>query len=225
MSDRNERCAELGCPRPWEIRVAWALRALIAATATAHVVQGRFLYAALCAAVIAVLAAPPLLARTSLGNLPVELELAALWGAVADMTLGRLLGLYSGTAWFDKVLHFGNSLLIGILAFLIVYALQLTGRLRTSAVANAFAIVLLALGVGALWEIAEYAADAVFGQGAQGSPVMAPLDDTMWDLILDGVGGAVGGTLGAAYIRFSTRTARRFAAFAHLVAPADGAAA
>lgn len=225
MNDCKGRCAEPGCPRPWEIRVAWALRGLIAVTATVHLVQGRYLYAALCAVVIAVLVAPPLLARTSLGNLPVELELAALWGAVGDMTLGRLLGLYSGTVWFDKVLHFGNSLLIGLLAFLIVYALQLTGRLSTSAVANAVAIVLLALGVGALWEIVEYGADALFREGAQGSPVMAPLDDTMWDLILDGAGGAVGGTLGAAYIRFSQRTARRFAAFARLVAPAEGVAA
>ena len=88
MNDCKGRCAEPGCPRPWEIRVAWALRGLIAVTATVHLVQGRYLYAALCAAVIAVLVAPPLLARTSLGNLPVELELAALWGAVGDMTLG-----------------------------------------------------------------------------------------------------------------------------------------
>ncbi len=56
--------------------------------------------------------------------MPVELELASLWAAVSDMTLGRLAGLYVGTVWFDKFLHFGNSLLIGLLAFLIVYALQ-----------------------------------------------------------------------------------------------------
>jgi hypothetical protein len=46
---------------------------------------------------------------------------------------------------------------------------------------------------------------------------MTPLDDTMWDLILDGAGGALGGLLGSVYMRLSTRTARRIVAFAQLV--------
>lgn len=204
-------------PHTWEIRLAWLLRLLILATAAAHVLQGKYLYALLCAAVIAVLVAPPLLARTSRANMPVEIELAALWGAVSDMTLGRLAGLYGGTVWFDKVLHFGNSLLIGLLAFLIVYALQFTGRLRTSAVVNGLVILLLSLGIGAVWEIAEYVADLAFQEGAQGSPALGPLDDTMWDLILDGIGGMLGAFLGPLYMRWSGRTARRIEAFARLV--------
>ncbi len=124
MPHRGDPCHDRGnCPRPWETRVAWLLRVLIVGTAVGHVLQGKYLYALLCVAVIAVIVAPPLLARTSLANIPVELELAALWGAVSDMTLGRMAGLYTGTIWFDKVLHFGNSLLVGLLAFLIVYAL------------------------------------------------------------------------------------------------------
>lgn len=208
--------------RPWEIRVAWLLRLLIVATAVAHLAQGAFLYALLCLVVIGVLVAPPLLARTSRANLPLELELVALWGAVGDMTLGRLAGLYGGTAWFDKLLHFGNSVLIGILAFLVVYALHLTGRLRTSAAVDVAVIVLLALGIGAFWEIAEYVADLIFGQGAQGSPVLDPLDDTMWDLILDGAGGLLGALLGSAYLRWSTRSACRIRAFAELVPDSRG---
>jgi hypothetical protein len=201
----------------WEIRLAWLLRLFIVATAAVHLLQGKYLYALLCAAVIAVLVAPPILARTSRANMPIELELAALWGAVSDMTLGRLAGLYVGTAWFDKVLHFGNSLLIGLLAFLIVYALQFTGRLRTSAVVNGLIILLLSLGIGAVWEIAEYVADLAFQEGAQGSPTMGGLDDTMWDLILDGSGGLLGGILGSFYLRWSKRTARRIKEFANLV--------
>ncbi|MBK7583251.1 MAG: hypothetical protein IPI67_24040 [Myxococcales bacterium] len=128
-----------------------------------------------------------------------------------------MAGLYAGTIWFDKVLHFGNSLLVGLLAFLIVYALHFTGRLQISSVANAVVILLLALGMGALWEIAEYVADLAFHQGSQGSPAMNPLDDTMWDLILDGAGGALGGLLGSVYMRLSKRTARRIVAFAQVV--------
>lgn len=201
----------------WEIRLAWLLRLLIVATATVHVLQGKYLYALLCASVIAVLVAPPILARTSRANIPVELELAALWGAVSDMTLGRLAGLYVGTAWYDKLIHFGNSLLIGLLAFLIVYALQYTGRLRASTFVYSLIILLLALGIGAVWEIAEYVADLAFQEGAQGSPTMGGLDDTMWDLILDGAGGLLGAFLGSFYLRWSKRTARQIEAFGRLV--------
>jgi hypothetical protein len=207
---------------PWEIKLAWLLRTLIAGTALVHVVQGKYLYALLCAVVIAILVVPPLLARTNSANFPVELELAALWGAVGDMTLGRLAGFYPGTIWFDKVLHFGNSMLIGSLAFLIVYGLRFTGRLKISSTVTAACIVLLALGIGALWEIAEYVADLAFSEGAQGSPAMNPLDDTMWDLILDGIGGLLGGLLGSLYARYSRRSTQRIEAFARLVSTEPG---
>lgn len=209
--------AKEGLPDSWEIHLAWVLRVLIVVTAVVHVVQGKIVFAALCAATIAVLIAPQVVARTSSASVPVELELAALWGAVSDMTLGRLAGLYAGTDWFDKALHFGNSLLVGLLAFFCVYALRFTGRVRLSTLTSAMVILLLALGLGALWEIAEYAADAIFKKGAQGSPAMTPLDDTMWDLILDGAGGGLGGLLGSLYMRCSTRSRRRMRAFARLV--------
>lgn len=217
MAEQREPHQQPGAVHAWEIGLAWLFRLLIVATGAVHVLQGKYTYALLCAAVIALLVAPPLLARTSRANMPVEVELASLWAAVSDMTLGRLAGLYVGTAWFDKVLHFGNSMLIGLLAFLIVYALQFTGRLRTSAVVNGLVILLLSLGIGALWEIAEYVADLAFQEGAQGSPTMGGLDDTMWDLILDGSGGLLGGILGSFYLHWSKRTARRIEAFANLV--------
>jgi len=206
-----------GGPGKWESRLAWLFRLSILGTAIVHLLEGAILYAILCAVVILALMAPPLLAGTKRANFPIEIELAALWGAVSDMTLGRLAGLYDGTAWFDKALHFGNSFLIGVLAFLIICALHCSGRLRTSYLANVLIIALLALGIGALWEIVEYAADLYFNRGAQGSPVMAALDDTMWDLILDGAGGAIGGIVGSAYLRFSRRTSRQMKAFARMV--------
>ena len=51
---------------------------------------------------------------------------------------------------------------------------------------------LLTLGLAAVWEIVEYAADNLLAQQSQGSPVMGPLDDTMWDLILGAVGSVAG---------------------------------
>ncbi len=203
-------------PRPWEVAAAWGLRSLLVATAVFHVAIGDAAFAALCVLVIAVLVALPLYARSSLGNLPIEIELAALSAAIGDMTIGRALGLYDATGWFDKALHFGTPMGIGFLAFLVVYALRTAGRLEVSTLACFVVVVLLALGIGAAWEIVEYAVDGIFARGAQGSPAMSPLDDTMWDLIADGTGGLVGGLLGARYLR-SRRSKARVAAFRRLV--------
>ena len=188
------------------------------ATAVALIAQGAWLSAIFCIVSILLVAVPAYLARTSKANLPVELELILLWFLVADNTLGRLASLY-GTAWFDKALHLGNS---GFIGFLVVYVLLFTARLRTSPWFNGVLILLVTLGIGALWEIVEYGLDAVVHQGAQGSPIMAPLDDTMWDLILDGAGGAAGAIFGSTYIQLSNRSRCRFAAFAHYLSLRKG---
>lgn len=70
-------------------------------------------------------------------------------------------------------------------------------------------IVLVTVGFGGICEIMEYAADNIFADGAQGSPAMSAIDDTMWDLICDFLGGIVGAVFGTLYIRYSHRTHRR----------------
>lgn len=216
MRATPERCpAQLATTR--EVLVAWALRGLIVAGAVVHVLEGEVLYSLMCGAALALVVLPPLLARSSRLNVPVELEVILLWWLVADMVLGRAFHLYETSLWYDKALHLGNSALVGYIAFLFVYALHLTGRLRTSWKLDGVIIVVTALGVGALWEIVEYFADLAFARGAQGSPLQRPLDDTMWDLVLDGAGGAIGAVLGAAYIRFSRRSRCRAAAYSELL--------
>lgn len=202
----------------WEIILAWFLRALLLATMLIHSFQGQFLYALFCLFVIGILILPSVLARTSRVNIPVEIELIALWWVVTDMTLGRLADLYATSLWYDKATHFSNSILLGFLGFLIIYSLHFTGRLKTPAWVTSLFIFVLALGIGALWEILEYVADLAFHRGAQGSPWQAPLDDTMWDLMLDGAGGLLGALLGPIYIRFSRRSCCRIAAFTGLMA-------
>lgn len=209
----------------WEIRLAWLLRGLILLTAILHLAQGALLYALLCLAAIALVVIPAWMARSSAANVPFEIELVLLWWLVSDMTLGRLGAHYDTSIWFDKALHLGNSVLVGMLGFLAVYVLHFTGRFSARKLITGIMIVLLTLGVGALWEILEYLADVFFAKGAQGSPLLAPLDDTMWDLILDGVGGVIGGVLGPIYMRYSKRSRGRMHAFAELVAgkaPASG---
>lgn len=207
----------LGVAPIWEIRAAWLLRVLIILTAGFHLVAGEWLYTLLCAIALSLMVAPPLIARTSRLNIPLEIELLVLWWLVTDMTAGRVLDLYEAGILYDKLIHFGNSGLFAIVSFLGVYTLEMTGKIRTGVLLNVAGIFLITLGIGALWEILEFASDALFAQGAQGAPSMSPLEDTMWDLIVDGAGGLIGGILGAWYMKRSRRSLERWRQFVTVV--------
>lgn len=202
---------------PWEISVAWVLRSLIVFTIVLHIYHGAWLYSLLCLLALILIMTPSILARTNQVNLPIEIELVVLWWLVADMTFGRLMGLYQNSIWYDKVIHLGNSGLFGLIAFLAIYTLKMTDRLQTGFMINLLAIFLFTLGLGALWEIFEFISDLIFHEGAQGSLLMSPLNDTMWDLILDGLGGIIGGTLGSWYMKFSSRSLARWKAFMNII--------
>lgn len=56
---------------------------------------------------------------------------------------------------------------------------------------------MFAVGLGAIWEIFEFAMDSFFGMNMQKSGLV----DTMWDLIVDSVGALVISVLGYGYLR------------------------
>ena len=187
---------------------AAALRVVILATALSTMVQGSVLYGLFCLLALGLTRVPAMVARSTQARTPLELELVLLVLMVGDMTLGHLLGLYVRLPWYDKVLHLGSSTLIGLIGFLTIYVLRTTGRTDLRAWLDGVLILFVTLGVGALWEIAEYAVDHLLGRATQSSPGMAPLDDTMIDLIVDGVGGLVAAAFGPRYMRRSARSRR-----------------
>jgi hypothetical protein len=208
-------------PTRWEARAAWGLKTAVLATAAIHLVGGDLLYGLFCLVAVVLAMVPAFLARTTRANLPIEVEIAFLSALAADMTLGHLAGLYLAIPWYDKALHLGTSMLIGMVAFLAVYILHFIGRSRSHPWIDGGAILLLTLGLGAAWEIGEYAADGLFHRVTQGAPGLYPLDDTMWDLILDGAGGVLGAFLGPLYMQRSRRSRLRIEAFARIVAQVE----
>ena len=213
----HHNCKECIIARPWETRLAWALRGILLISIPFFFLKGQALFAIFCLFSIVVVVVPAYIAKTSKVNLPVELELILLWFLFTDNIFGRLFEFYENSAWFDKTLHFGNSILIGFASFLVIYILLYTRNLTVRPLLVGLLIFIISLGFGALWEIFEYFADIIFDKGAQGSPVMNALDDTMWDLVLDGIGGIFGGIFGPLYINYSNRSRCRFSAFAYYI--------
>lgn len=153
-------------------------------------------------AVIALLISltPSLIARSTLITLPWEMDFFITLVLYLHVALGGAMGLYDMRLPlpFDKLLHFFSTIMISFLAFMIIFTLYYTRKIRLSFIWMAISIVTAALALGAFWEILEYSLDKIAGTRAQ-----AGLDDTMLDLIMDFFGGilaAIGGTL---YARFS----------------------
>jgi len=198
----------------WEIMVIWWLRVAVLVTGAVFIVRGEWIMGAFCAIAVVIAIVPTLVVRTPSLTWPVEVEVALLWLLMSHLMLGILFDLYNRIVWFDKVLHLGDSVVIGFVAFMAVYAAHVLRHGRRHPVLDGVAILIATLGLGALWEIGEFAADQLFGRHTQGSPTMSPLVDTMWDLILDGSGGVIAAILGVLYIHRSRRSRKRAAQFA-----------
>ncbi len=190
-------------------------RAAIFVTAIAELAAGDLAYGTFCMVALALTLIPAIHARRLDAGVPLEIELVLLWFMVTDMTFGNLLGLYR-VPYFDTALHLSSSILVALLGFLAIYVLHLTHSTRFHPWLDSIAILIVTLGIGALWEIAEYGVDQLMSRRTQGSPTLSALDDTMVDLMMDGLGGVIGAVLGPLYIRYSRRSRIVVAAFSDL---------
>ncbi len=178
------------------------------------VVQGRWLAAIVTGGIIVVTMLPLILGRRFEVRIPPEFEVLAVVFVYASLFLGEVHGYYVRFWWWDAVLHIGSGFLLGILGFLLVYVLNehenVDMHMRPRFVAL-FAF-MFAVGMGALWEIFEFAMDQLFGLNMQKSGLV----DTMWDLIVDTVGAATISLMGWGYLKKSGSSSfleRRIAAF------------
>ena len=201
----------------WEIYLARALKIIIVLTALGQFVRGSVIFGVGALAAAALVSLPAYLSRNNRYPFPVEFEILLSFILVVHLTFGLALDFYNVFDNYDKLLHYGNSVLISFIGFTMAYALYFTGRLHASSWGVVIVILFMTLGIGALWEIVEYGADQlIYGripsiQRQQGSPTLDPLDDTMIDLIVNLAGGIAGAIIGGLYIRYSRRTqSRRF---------------
>jgi uncharacterized membrane protein YjdF len=167
------------------IRAEWAQAAFVAGIMTACLV--------------------PALSRRMSVEIPSEAGLAAVLFVFASLFLGEVHHWYERYPWWDAALHTTSGLLLGLLGFIIVYVLNEDAavdlHMRPAFVAL-FAF-FFAVGIGAIWEVFEFAMDEWFGTNMQPATASDPsgLTDTMQDLIVDTIGAAVVSLWGWRYLR------------------------
>ncbi len=186
MSDRFNR------------RLTLLLKVILITGAALEALQGNWLTAAATFGVVIVTFLPVVLGQTFDVRIPPEFELLAVVFVYASLFLGEVRGYYVKYWWWDSLLHTGSGLLLGIFGFVLVHVMNEKEDLHLSMKPSFVALFafMFALGMGALWEILEFAIDQTFGTTMQKSGLV----DTMWDLIVDGLGALTISILGYGYL-------------------------
>lgn len=114
---------------------------------------------------------------------------------------------YTEVPYYNKLVHLMLPMLMGLTGFLLVYTLYYYKKLMAPIWAMAVIMILVSIGIGALWEIVEYTSDELIYPHVegwhhfQGSLTEDALHDTMNDLIADTIGATIGAMIGVWYIR------------------------
>ena len=161
--------------------------------------QERYLAGTATIGIIVITFLPVILGRRFQVNIPAEFELLAVIFIYASLFLGEIQGYYVRYWWWDTILHTGSGFLLGIIGFLLVFVLNEKREIQLHMKPGFIALFafMFAMGLGALWEIFEFAMDQIFGMNMQKSGLV----DTMWDLIVDAVGALCICILGYGYLK------------------------
>lgn len=172
----------------WTLLLAGVLIALVFA-------QWSLAFVSLATLVLALV--PPMLASRWSLKLPLPFLLATTLFIFASVFLGEALEFYDRFWWWDIALHAFSSIGFGLLGFLFVFMLFEGDRFAAPPSAVAFITFCMAMTIGSIWEIFEFLMDQSFGLNMQKSGLL----DTMGDLIINGLGGAVASLTGYLYLK------------------------
>lgn len=186
-------------------RSSIVLQTILFAGAVAAVWEQQWLTAVITVGIIVITLIPLLLKKRFRVYIPTEFELLAITFVFASLFLGEVRGYYVRFWWWDIVLHTASGFLFGIVGFLLVHLLnemeEIDVHMKPGFVA--FFAFLFAIGMGAIWEIFEFAMDHFLGLNMQKAMLgdLSGLTDTMWDLIVDALGAMVISILGYGYLK------------------------
>lgn len=179
--------------------LSFVLQAVMVVGAVLAAIEGLWFNVVVIAGIFVLTLLPLLLDRRFRIYVPAEFELLAVLFLFASLFLGWIHGYYLRFTWWDVALHAGSGFLLGILGFLLVYALNQDERVELHMKPGfiAFFAFCFAVAAGAVWEIFEFFMDELLQAGMQHGGLL----DTMWDLIVDSVAAGIMAALGYLWLR------------------------
>jgi len=181
-----------------QISIGLGLKLLIALGGILLLLDGKYQEAAASLAILVVTFLPYFMRNLLHFRIPVEFETLSIVFIYITLFLGEVQGFYVKFWWWDLVLHMSSGLLGGMTGFLLVYVLNNNKKINLNLTPEFIALFafMFAMGMGALWEIFEFAMDNLFGLKMQQDSLL----DTMSDLIVDCGGGLIMSLLGYLYL-------------------------
>lgn len=167
--------------------VLLSIRVLLGAEAVTGLVTGQAMAVFVSGAALFLTFTPGHLAHRAQLTLPPSFLAGIAVFVLASLYLGELHSFYERFWWWDLALHFSSALGVGLLGFLLILMMFEGDRYAAPPWALGLLTFCLAITVGTLWEIFEYAMDSIFGYSMQKSG----LRDTMGDLIVNAIGAAM----------------------------------
>jgi len=178
-------------------RLTYLIWGVLAAETVAALVTGRWTAGFVAAGTLALSMTPLFLASRLHIRLPRSITAIAVLFVFATIFLGEVFDFYERLWWWDIALHALSAVGFGIAGFLFVFILFEGDRYAAPPWAMGLLATATGIMIGVLWEIFEFVMDQAFGLNMQKSGLV----DTMGDLMVDMVGSAFGGTMGALYMR------------------------
>jgi len=165
----------------------YGMRILVVLAAILFLIRGDWESFASTLLVAGLMSLPSLLRNRYRIYLPFSIDFGMVAFIFISLFLGGIDDFYGFIPLWDKIVHFQSGLLLSGTGFVAIYLLNEAENSPIDLTPGflAFFAVVFSLAFGAVWEIAEFTGDAVFGSHWQSGNA-----DTMWDLIAD-LGGAV----------------------------------
>lgn len=186
-------------------RLTFFLQAILVMEVVIALWEQQWLTALITTGIILITLGPLFLAKFFRVFIPTEFVLLTIAFVFASLFLGEVHDYYSRFWWWDIALHSGSGFLLGVVGFLLVHLLNETENIGVNMKPGfvAFFAFLFAVGMGALWEIFEFAMDGLFGLNMQKLMLGDPsgLTDTMWDLVVATLGALIISILGYTYLK------------------------
>ena len=154
---------------------------------------------------------PSMLTRKFRVEIPDKMYYLYLIFLYAAIFLGEVQDFYYSVPYWDTVLHTFSGVMIGFIGFSLIDILNNKNKKVTlSPFFIAFFAFCFAVQVGVIWELYEFMSDGVFGTNMQkfklrdGTALVGrtAVEDTMEDLIVDGVGAFAASTIGYVSLKY-----------------------
>jgi ABC-type Fe3+-siderophore transport system permease subunit len=191
---------------PTLIKIVWGIRIFTFIFGLLEIATGQVHIGVIILICVLLLVVPSFFTQSRVNDIPIEIEFLLFIIIFFQYIVGEAQGLYGSIEYYDDITHFLFPFIISVIGFTVAYALFKAGKLKVSTGAMILIVIIITLGIGAIWEIIEYANDRLLvphidgWKRVQGTNPANANEDTMTDLIHDLLGGVAGALIASRYI-------------------------